>query len=154
VTTFALFFYGTLKRGQINHARFCRGFASAEDATVRGSLYDLPFGFPALVVPEEDVRAVGTDDPSHDAALQQRLAPQIAPRPDGPRVFGELFVFDRFDELLPALDRFEGFDPVADSGLYRRVLVPVETPRKTILAWVYAQRKPAGSYLPNGRWPA
>jgi gamma-glutamylcyclotransferase (GGCT)/AIG2-like uncharacterized protein YtfP len=153
-TTFALFFYGTLKRGQINHARFCRGFASAEEATVRGRLYDLPFGFPALVVPEEDVRAVGTDDPSHDAALQQRLAPQIAPRPDGPRVFGELFVFDRFDELLPALDRFEGFDPVADSGLYRRVLVPVETPRKTILAWVYAQRKPAGSYLPNGRWPA
>jgi gamma-glutamylcyclotransferase (GGCT)/AIG2-like uncharacterized protein YtfP len=150
----ALFFYGTLKRGQINHDRFCRGFASAEDATVRGSLYDLPFGFPALVVSDEDVRAIGTDDPSQDAALQQRLVPPDAPRPDDPRVFGELFVFDRFEDLLPALDRFEGFDPVAGSGLYRRVLVPVETPRKTLLAWVYAQRKPAGTHLPDGLWPA
>ncbi len=150
----ALFFYGTLKRGQINHDRFLRGLANAQEATVRGRLYDLPFGFPALVVPEEDVRAVGTDDPSHDAALQRRLVPPGAPRPDGPRVFGELFVLDRFDELLPALDRFEGFDPVTASGLYRRVLVPVETPRQIVLAWVYAQRKPAGTHLPDGRWPA
>ena len=149
----ALFFYGTLKRGQTNHDRFCGGFASAEEATVRGRLYDLPFGFPALVVPEEDVRAVGTNDPSHDAAVQRRLAPPDALLPKGPRVFGELFVFHQVDERLPALDRFEGFDPVADTGLYRRVLVPIETPRKTLLAWVYAQRKSAGTHLPNGRWP-
>lgn len=152
--TLALFFYGTLKRGQINHDRFLRGLASAQEATVRGRLYDLPFGFPALVVPEEDVRAVGSANPSHDAATQRRLAPPDASRPEGPRVTGELFVFDRFDELLPALDRFEGFDPVAGSGLYRRVLVPVETSRRIVLAWVYAQRKPAGTYLPDGRWPA
>lgn len=150
----ALFFYGTLKRGQINHDRFLGDYASAQEATVRGRLYDLPFGFPALVVPEDDVRAVGSDDPSHDAALQRRLPPPDAPRPDGPRVFGELFVLDRFDELLPELDRFEGFDPVAESGLYRRVLVPVETPRRIVPAWVYAQRKPAGAPLPSGRWPA
>lgn len=153
-TTLALFFYGTLKRGQANHDRLCRGYASAEDASVRGRLYDLPFGFPALVVPEEDVRAVGTGDASRDASAQRQMAPRNDSRPDGPRVYGELFFLDRFEERLAALDRFEGFDPVGEPGLYRRVLVPVETSEATVLAWVYATRKPAGVHLPDGRWPA
>ena len=152
--TLALFFYGTLKRGQANHDRFCQGYASAQDASVRGRLYDLPFGFPALVVPEEDVYAIGTGDPSRDAAAQRRLAPRNDLRPDGPRVYGEIFYFDPSEERLAALDRFEGFDPVGEPGLYRRVLVPVETSAATVLAWVYATRKPAGVHLPDGRWPA
>ena len=58
-----IFFYGTLKRGHANHDRYCQGAASVEDASVRGSLFDLPFGFPALVVPGPDVRALAQANP-------------------------------------------------------------------------------------------
>ncbi len=150
----ALFFYGTLKRGQINHDRFCRGYVRTEEATVRGQLYDLPFGFPALVVPEEDILLTGTGDPLEDASAQRRLAGGTGRRAQGPRVSGELLVFDDYEELLPALDRFEGFDPESATGLYRRVLVPVETSATTVSGWVYAARRPSGTHLPGGRWPA
>ncbi|MCA1848734.1 MAG: gamma-glutamylcyclotransferase, partial [Actinobacteria bacterium] len=66
-----MFFYGTLKRGHANHDLFCRGYLRVEEATVRGRLYDLPSGYPALVVPEEDVHATGTADPLEDASEQQ-----------------------------------------------------------------------------------
>ena len=68
-----LFFYGTLKRDQANHNRFCGGYLRVEEATVRGLLYDLPSGYPALVIPEEDIRAIGTANPVYDAARQQTL---------------------------------------------------------------------------------
>lgn len=150
----ALFFYGTLKRGQINHDRFCRGYARAAQATVRGRLYDLPFGFPALVVPREDVRATGTTNPLADASAQRRLVNDAEHPKTGPRVSGELLVFDDFEERLPVLDRFEGFDPESGNGLYRRVLVPVEARETSVLAWVYAVERPSGVHLPGGRWPA
>ena len=148
-----LFFYGTLKRGHANHDRFCRGYLRVEEATVRGRLYDLPFGYPALVVPEEDVRAVGTADPVHDASEQQSLGHTGARLPDGPRVSGELFMFDDPEDRLPALDRLEGFDPGKPSP-YRRVLIPAETSSGAgVLAWAYVVEKPSGVYLPGGRWP-
>ncbi|MDQ3638066.1 MAG: gamma-glutamylcyclotransferase, partial [Actinomycetota bacterium] len=65
-----VFVYGTLKRGQRNHERFCRGVLAVREATVRGRLYDLPFGFPALVVPKEDVWATGTADYRADVEAQ------------------------------------------------------------------------------------
>ena len=49
-----MFFYGTLKRGHANHDLYCRGYLHALEATVRGRLYHLPSGYPALVVPEDD----------------------------------------------------------------------------------------------------
>ncbi len=150
----ALFFYGTLKRGQVNHDRFCRGYVRAAEATVRGRLYDLPFGFPALVVHPEDIHATGTRDPLGDARAQRRLTPGTERPRAGPHVSGELIFFDDFEERLPALDRFEGFDPESGTGLYRRVLVPVETPESSLLAWVYATERPSGVHLPDGRWPA
>ena len=150
----AVFFYGTLKRGQINHDRFCSGFARAAEATVRGDLYDLPFGFPALVVPEENILATGTGNPLLDASTQRRLASSAKLPKAGPRVFGEVLVFDDFEELLPALDRFEGFDPEGGTGLYRRVLVAVETGDTSVLAWAYTIERPSGIHLPAGRWPA
>ena len=84
---------------------------SSEEATARGRLYDLPAGYPALVVPKEDIRAVGTADPIHDASEKQRLGRTGAHRPDGALVFGKLFTFDDPEERLPALDRLEGFNP-------------------------------------------
>ena len=154
-TVLTLFFYGTLKRGHTNHDRYCRGALRVQEATLRGELYDLPFGFPALVVPEEDVCATGSADPIRDASVQQRLNDTGVHRSEGPRVFGELFTFDDPEARLPALDRLEGFDPDAGPNLYRRVLVPVETAERThVAACVYAIEKPSGVYLPGGRWPS
>ena len=68
-----MFVYGTLKRGERNHERYCSGALRVEEGAVRGELYDLPlFGYPELIVREEFVRAFGTDDPARDAELQER----------------------------------------------------------------------------------
>ena len=147
-----MFFYGTLKRGHANHDLFCRGYLRAEEATVRGRLYDLPSGYPALVVPEEDVRATGTADPLEDASEQQ-LGHEGAHRPEGTPVSGELLTFDDPEERLPALDLLEGYDPAGPS-LYRRVLIPAETSGgEGVLAWAYVSEGTSGTYLPGGSWP-
>ena len=150
-----MFVYGTLKRGERNHERFCNGALRVEDGTVHGGLYDLPqFDYPELVVPEESVRAFGTEDPAADAALQERLTRGAALTLEGPLVSGEILYFDDAGSRLPAIDRLEGFDPADASSHYRRVLLPVEAEEgRTLLAWAYAIREPSGTYLPNGKWP-
>ncbi len=153
-TLLAMFFYGTLKRGHANHERFCRGYLRVEEATVRGRLYDLHFGYPALVGDEGEIRAVGTADRARDAAEQRSVSPVGVGPPGGPRVSGELFTFDDPEERLPALDLLEGFDPADASSPYRRVLIPVETSGGPLLAWAYVVERSSGVYLPGGRWPA
>ena len=149
-----LFFYGTLKRDHANHDLFCKEYLSVEEAKVRGWLYDLPSGYPALVVPKEDIRAVGSADPTRDASEQRRLDHKGVYPPDGTPVSGELFVFDDPEERLPALDRFEGFEPGRPS-LYRRVLIPAETSGGAgVLAWAYVIEESSGTHLPGGRWPS
>lgn len=51
VTT--LFVYGTLMRGQANHARYCTDALTIEPAVATGRLYHLPTGFPAMVEADE-----------------------------------------------------------------------------------------------------
>jgi gamma-glutamylcyclotransferase (GGCT)/AIG2-like uncharacterized protein YtfP len=149
-----MFFYGTLKRGHANHDQFCRGYLSAEEARTRGRLYHLPFGYPALVIDEEDIRAVGTADPTSEASEQRSLGLTGARLLDGPRVSGELFAFGDPEVRLPVLDRLEGFDPARGPSLYRRVLIPVETSGGVaLLAWAYVVDSASGVYLPGGRWP-
>lgn len=151
----SLFVYGTLKRGQRNHEHFCRGVLAAGEATVRGRLYDLPYGFPALVVPKEDVRATGTTDYLADAEKQHSTGAR--PReayPDWDMVYGELLAFDDPEERLPALDGLEGFRP-GEESFYERVLVPATLTQTgaTVLAWAYVIESANGVYLPGGRWP-
>jgi gamma-glutamylcyclotransferase (GGCT)/AIG2-like uncharacterized protein YtfP len=149
-----MFFYGTLKRGERNHERYCSGFLRVEEAAVRGDVYDLPFGYPALVVPEGSIYALGTGDPTKDAQEQWRLGRGPVPSPEGPRVFGEIFAFDDPESRLPALDRLEGFDPADALSHYRRVLLPIETNEGSgLLAWAYVVEESSGTYLPGGRWP-
>ena len=106
------------------------------------------------MVPKEDIRAVGTADPIHDASEQRRLNHAEVYRPDGTIVSGELLTFDDPGERLPALDRLEGFDPGRPS-LYRRVLIPVEASGGVgVLAWAYVIEKSSGTHLPGGRWPS
>jgi gamma-glutamylcyclotransferase (GGCT)/AIG2-like uncharacterized protein YtfP len=148
-----MFFYGTLKRGHANHDLYCQGYLRAEEATVRGRLYDLPSGYPALVVPEEDIRATGTADPLEDASNQQQLSLPEVHRLDGVLVSGELLTFDDPGERLPALDRLESFDP-SRLSLYRRVLIPAKTSGGDgVLAWAYVIEGSSGTYLPGGSWP-
>jgi gamma-glutamylcyclotransferase (GGCT)/AIG2-like uncharacterized protein YtfP len=152
-----MLFYGTLKRGYRNHNPFCRGGHFVEEASLRGKVYGLSLGYPALIVPEEDVYAVGTASPLQDVAEQRRLAREHGEaRPLGdPWVFGELFAFDDPETRLPALDRLEGFDPEAESSPYRRVLLPVETSGNAgVFAWAYVVEATSGVHLPKGRWPA
>ena len=151
-----LFVYGTLKRSERNHYRFCRGAATVEEATVRGRLYDLPFGFPALVVPEEDVYAVGTGDYLADAELPHAVGVGEQEGLAGwDVVHGELMTFGDPAERLPPIDGLEGFRPGGES-FYTRVLVPVAPARdgRAVLAWAYSIGEGCGVHLPLGVWPA
>lgn len=152
---FRLFVYGTLKRGFSNHDLFCNNALNAEEATTCGDLYDLPFGFPAMVVPSKSILAVGTTDYAHDTSKQHK--PNVLTRkPEtdkGAKVFGEIFTFEDPALRLPKLDHLEGFDPGRHS-LYKRILIPVETMTDSVLAWAYAIEKPTGIHLPGGLWPS
>lgn len=148
-----MFFYGTLKRGERNHDAYCGGAIGVSDASVRGRLYGLPAGYPAMIVPEQTVHAIGTADPARDAAAGRRQA-EKAPAFYGPLVSGELHAFDNPEERLPALDLLEGFVPDDPASEYRRVLVPASAADAgTRLAWTYVVDMPAGRRLPGGRWP-
>lgn len=148
----SIFVYGTLKRGERNHDRFCAGAVYIEVATTPGRLYELPFGFPGLRVPGQNVHAVGTTDYAFDARRQR----QLRPLPDAPAgwgtVHGEVITFDD-PRRLGVLDALEGYAP-GERGLYERVLIPVEKDGDKILAWAYQTKRSLGTHLPGGRWPA
>jgi len=158
-----LFVYGTLKRGFWNHDRFCRGVLTVEDAVVRGRLFETPSGIPVLMVPEEDILAVGTINPRADVDTQAHVTVRMSnpePTPDrhqenatgapwGP-VYGELLTFNDPEIRLPAIDRLEGFHP-GGPCLYRRVLVPVQVNGADLPAWLYVSEDPiSGRLTPLG----
>jgi gamma-glutamylcyclotransferase (GGCT)/AIG2-like uncharacterized protein YtfP len=161
-----LFVYGTLKRGFWNHDRFCRGVLTVEAAVVRGRLFETSSGIPVLMVPEEDILAVGTINPLADVATQSNMTtrllnpqstiinPQYEGAPWGP-VYGELLTFDDPETRLPAIDRLEGFHP-GGPCLYRRVLVSAQVHGTVLPAWLYVGEDPiSGRLTPLGgsRWP-
>ena len=124
--------------------------------TVRGRLYNLPFGFPALVVHEEDVLTTGTRDYLADAERQHHTPPEPGMlSPGWDTVHGELLSFDDPQDRLPALDGLEGFRP-DEKSFYERVLIPATLAEKgtSVLAWAYTIESASGIYLPGGQWPA
>jgi gamma-glutamylcyclotransferase (GGCT)/AIG2-like uncharacterized protein YtfP len=160
-----LFVYGTLKRGFGNHRRLCQGLVSAEPAEIRGKLYGLPVGYPALVIPEASILALGTAEPRADVALQsqfdaQPLVPSCVANAAGGhsgwgRVEGEILIF-RDPVCLRAFDRLENFLPGRRSH-YQRVLARVSTRQNRVaaVAWLYVMKDPGpkAQRLRNGRWP-
>lgn len=51
-----IFVYGTLKPGEANYESYCKTWVVAEqEAMIRGQLYSLPFGYPALTVGQSSV---------------------------------------------------------------------------------------------------
>ena len=137
-----LFVYGTLKSGQRNHGRFCRGVLLVEPAQVLGRLYQLPVGYPMLVVPVSHVVAKGTADYVHDEQLELSLCresflpSQAVPRGgDWERIEGEILTFDDAAIRLPKLDRLEQFVPGGEC-FYDRVLVRPQPPANGVV-WTY-----------------
>jgi gamma-glutamylcyclotransferase (GGCT)/AIG2-like uncharacterized protein YtfP len=139
-----LFVYGTLKRGQWNHDRFCRNAVDIRPATIVGRLYQLPAGFPAVVIPEESILAHGTASPLADARTQAGVAERGVAMPevqgDWDVVHGELITFPDPARDLPPIDRLEGFRPDGH-GLYRRALVAVMANTGVEGVWVYRMRR-------------
>ena len=159
-----LFVYGTLKRGFDNHRRFCQGVLSVEEGWLWGRLYQLPPGYPGLLIPEPDVVAEGTADPLRDAAMDEHNLPEIrrerpaeahAEEGQWSPVWGEILVFGDPARRLPSIDRLEDFRPALPS-IYRRVLARVHRnpPADPVAAWVYvmAQPDPQARLLSNGHW--
>ncbi len=100
------------------------------------------------------MRAIGTTDYLADAEKQREAPPATPARtPAWDLVHGELFTFQNPERWLIAFDALEGYIP-GENSLYQRVLVPVQADGETLLAWAYELERPAGVYLPGGRWPA
>jgi len=152
-----MFVYGTLKRGCWNHAHFCGGAVSIEEATVRGRLYELPSGIPVLVVPEEAILALGTDDPLTDIQTQHEVSPCVKLQwsTDWCVIHGEIITFNDPAISLPAIDRLEGFHPEYHC-VYNRVLMPAKVFADTLAAWCYvASSCSISDAFPLGKtsWP-
>lgn len=156
-----LFVYGTLKSGQWNHDRYCHGAIRIESSTVIGRLYQLPQGYPALVIPEVHILAQGTADPLADAVTQARFAATVDPssHPSQPLgdwglILGELITFTDPLRALPPIDRLEGFRPGLGPSYYQRVLVPAWSGGRVHCAWTYVMPGVSRhSLLPDGVWP-
>ncbi len=136
---FRLFVYGTLKRGYWNHDTYCGSAVFVEEASVRGRLYELPSGIPVLVIPDDDILAVGTDDPVADAQTQESIiAPSTCHHLSGwHTIHGEIVAFDNPVLCVPPIDRLESFRP-GRSSFYHRVLVPAVTEAQIVVtAWCY-----------------
>ena len=123
-----LFVYGTLMRGQANHARFCGDALTIEPAVTTGILYDLPMGFPAMI----------------EAA-------------DG-QVFGEAMTFPDLQAALRRLDRLEGYRPDQPSlSMYLRSQAKIElsVAKAVGYAYCYVWRGPlpqGSRAVKSGRW--
>lgn len=98
--------------------------------------------------------AIGTMNYLADVDKQQgAVYPKVASAAGWDIVQGELMTFDDPVIRLPALDRLEGYVP-GERGLYERVLITVDTDGEPALAWAYRIKRPTGTYLPDGLWPA
>lgn len=123
-----VFVYGTLKKGQRNHDRFCGDALTIEPAVTTGRLYHLPYGFPAMF----------------DA-------------PDG-QVFGEVMTFPDTRRTLERLDHLEGYRPGDGRSHYIRMkkTATILDNVKKVVVWAYVypngKLQPDFTIVPSGHW--
>jgi len=126
-----VFVYGSLKPGEKNYNRYCRGRVQAEqEAIVQGNLFDLPhLGYPAMT-------------------------------PGEGWVYGYLLSFGDAD-LLAALDQLEDYEadrPLAENEYYREWIGVMGGDRQPLgAAWCYfmlpeAVQARGGVQVSSGRW--
>lgn len=140
----SIFVYGTLKPGEANYDRYCKGRVISETPAIAlGYLYALPVGYPAMV-------AV---DRAAELLVEHRSLPPKA------MVWGYRLQF-RESACLRLLDELEDYCPQRsphENEYYRRS-APLFTPDHQALgkAWVYLMepqrvRRMAGR-LVQGQW--
>ena len=144
-----VFVYGTLKRGQRNHLRYCSKAVAIETASVTGRLFFLPAGYPMLQVPPESILALGTNNAAADLAtqlLKNQAAEQLPPAASDhwDAIEGELISFASDPPALQRLDYLEDYRPGESRSTYLRALVPLLG--TSTAAWTYV--------APNGQLPA
>ncbi len=105
-----LFVYGTLKKGEVAHHLIERFIARIVPATVRGTLYHLPYGYP-VIVPEN--RGI---------------------------VHGELFFIPNLSQIIELLDDYEDYNSENSAeSLFIRVMVEAKgSDGRYYYAWTYA----------------
>ncbi len=153
-TIIRLFVYGTLKRGNWNHNRFCSNATDIQPAVVWGRLYHFHAGFPILEVPQQQILAHGTASPLADAITQHQFPtpPFIRPPGDWDLIHGETLTFNTPQRDLPPIDRLEGFRPSANS-MYQRILIPARASEQHISVWTYWMPCPLNAErITNGQW--
>ena len=159
---FRVVVYGTLKQGQRNFERYCRGVLAIEPASVLGKLYylsdgrHLSYGYPMLDVPPEHVLAIGTNDFVSDVALMNAsFAHAAAGKGDWELICGEIHTFEDPNERFTSLDALEDFHPGGPSLYYRVLLRTVSPPG--LLVWTYVAadgRVPSGAQRIGPCWPS
>ena len=123
-----LFVYGSLLRGEANHARYCADALTIEPARTTGRLYHLPAGFPAMVEATDGV------------------------------VYGEAMTFLDLEAPLGKTDLLEGYRPEGpERSLYlrrvQRVTLLGSGQTAAAYCYVWRGRSPHGAVLiPSGRW--
>ena len=163
-----LFVYGTLKRGERNHAPYCHDVVDVQVAAVWGRLHHLTAGYPMLEVPRRHVILLGTADYESDAARKADLdaAPPAtpcqatAPHGDWQLISGEVITLAGHGHSMRGIDALENFQPLGH-GTYLRVVVPLarldDVPLDSpSFVWTYiapAGRIPTGAKRIGSRWP-
>lgn len=123
-----LFVYGTLLTGRENHAVVASYVQAVHPARVRGRLYHLPYGYPALCLPADGWAR------------------------------GEVLTLARWDEVIAALDRLEEYHgPGHPANEYERIQVVAEAAGEQFLVWVYVWAWPGklpveAVLIPDGDW--
>jgi gamma-glutamylcyclotransferase (GGCT)/AIG2-like uncharacterized protein YtfP len=133
-----VFAYGTLKPGEINYPICDRWVTNTQPAIASGLLYQLPFGYPAMVACADGI-VHGVILSFADSAILQKL--------------------DEFEQHDLAL--FQRYFPnqSLEANQYQRQAIEVFKPigRSFGSAWVYLMTSPqvqqiGGVLLPDGDW--
>jgi gamma-glutamylcyclotransferase (GGCT)/AIG2-like uncharacterized protein YtfP len=109
------FVYGTLKRGEPNYARYLAGHTIAEvPATLPAAALYTTGPYPFLVQTPDLIKA---DDTAHGTLITIRPA--------------------EYATVVGQLDDLEGYRPGAESNLYERIVITVQTASGPQEAYVY-----------------
>lgn len=138
--TFNLFVYGTLMRGFRSNMYYIPKDSEMLEGKITGNLYHYRAGFPMVEIFNNQKSITGSYDYLQDIEKQEdlnRVEPECLPfNLDYGKVYGELYKIPYDEDVLSALDSYEGFSP-DNSSHYTRTLVPVQTSKGLIWAWVY-----------------
>lgn len=134
-----LFAYGTLRTSQPESALLQDKLLDSKPARILGKLYQLQEGYPILHVPSESILGLASDFLLADWNLISEKAVHPTPVEAAPFkwIEGELLSFPLEDDVLNAMDAWEGFAP-GKNTFYQRVLTQAYTEDDQVQrCWAY-----------------